>query len=154
MLSREAKKEMNTEFWGLFRKEMRKYKSSNGFGMNWTNYPSDVKYVYIRMETDGKSARLCMDIQAKDEGIRSIIWEQMTELKKVLEAEMNWETVWIEHFINKDGLTLSRIKWEKEGVNFFHKEDWPEIMSFLKDRIIEFDVFYQEFKDILIALAE
>jgi hypothetical protein len=106
------------------------------------------------MEVDGKAAKLCFDIQAKDEGVRSILWEQMIELKKVLENTMNWEANWSEHFIDVNGQTISRISWEKHGVNFYKDEDWPEIMTFLEERIIEFDLFYQEFKDILIALAE
>jgi hypothetical protein len=154
MLTREQRKERNQNFWEAFRKFMKPYRSSNGRRINWINYPSDVKDIYIRMEADNKGARLCLDIQPKDEGVRSVLFEQMTELRKVLESHVNWEGIWNEHYHNKEGHSLSRISWEKDGIDFYKDEDWPEIMNFLKDRIIEFDVFYQEFKDILIALAE
>lgn len=154
MLTKEERKERNTAFWTDFKKYMRSFKSSNGRRMNWIGYPSDVKNIYIRMEIDSQSACLCFDIQSKDHGIRAILYEQMTELKKVLEATMNWETQWVEDYQTKEGLTISRILWESEPLNFYKDEDWPKIMEFLKDRLIEFDEFYQEFKDILVALAE
>lgn len=154
MLSKEERKERNTAFWAEFKKVMRPFKSSNGRRMNWIGYPSDVKNIYIRMEVDNLSARLCFDIQAKDEGVRAILYEQMTELKKVLESSMKTETHWIKDFQTKEGITISRVFWESEPLNFYKDEDWPKIMAFLKDRLIEFDEFYQEFKDILVALAE
>jgi hypothetical protein len=154
MLSKEERKARNTAFWSDFKKVMRSYSSSNGKRMNWIAYPSDVKYIYIRMETDNHSTRLCFDIQAKDPGVRSILFEQMTELKKVLESTMNLETQWIEEFQTKEGISISRIMWEDRTLNFYQDEDWPKIMEFLKMRLIEFDEFYQEFKDILVALAE
>ena len=83
MLTKEARKELNTHFWEGFRKEMRNHKSSNGRGINWINYPSDVKDIYIRLIVATKNASICFDIQPKDDDIRSILWEQMTELKVV-----------------------------------------------------------------------
>ena len=154
MLSKEQRKERNTAFWNGFRKFMKPYRSSNGSRMNWISYPSDVKDIYIRMEVDNIGARLCMDIQPKDDGVRSVLYEQMTELKKVLESEMSWETSWIEKYHTKEGHVISRICWQVDGLDFYRDEDWPQIMEFLKARLVEFDSFYQEFKDILIALAE
>ncbi|MFN5147372.1 MAG: DUF4268 domain-containing protein [Flavobacteriia bacterium] len=154
MLTREEQKTRNTEFWEKFRKYMNKYRSCNGRKMNWLNYPSDVKCIHIRLQTDSKGARLCFDIQPKDEGVRSIIWEQMTELKKVLDQSMNYETTWIERISSPEGRVYSRIMWEKDRLNFYNEEDHHLIFEFLKDRLLEFDEFYQEFKEILISLTD
>ncbi len=154
MLTKEQRRELNTRFWNGFKQAMRSVKSSSGRRISWVSYPSDVKYIFVRMELDNRHTRLCIDVQAKDSSVRAIIWEQMTELKKVLENEMNWDTIWIEDHVTNEGLSISRIKWEKEGLNFYDEGNWPEIMAFLKDRLVEFDRFYQEYKDILIALAE
>jgi hypothetical protein len=133
---------------------MSKVKSSNGRKMNWVSYPSDVKNIYIRLMVDSKGARLCLDIQPKDEGIREIVWEQMTELKKVMESTMQHETIWIERMSAENGRFFSRIMWEQKGLNYYHDEDKPQIFEFLKNRLIEFDEFYQEFKEILINLMD
>ena len=154
MLSKEEKKEKNLLFWSEFRKFMAKFKSSNGRKINWISYPSDVKNIFIRLQTDSKGARLCLDIQPKDQAIREIIWEQMTELKKVMENCMKHETIWIEQITSDDGRIFSRIMWEQQGLNFYNEKDKDQIFEFLKNRLIEFDEFYQEFKEILISLTD
>lgn len=154
MLTKEQRKELNSRFWNGFKQFMRPYKSSSGRRISWVSYPSDVKFLFVRMEVDNRFTRLCLDVQAKDPSIRAIFWEQLGELKKVLEAEMSIETVWIENQTTPDGHLISRIKWEQEGLNFYNETDWPKIMEFLKERLVEFDRFYQEYKDILITLAE
>lgn len=154
MLSKEERKQRNSDFWNSFRIEMRQEKSSTGRSMNWVNYPSDVKDIYIRLEADSKGARFCFEIQPKDEDIRSVLWEQMTELKNVMEAEMGPATAWNEFERLFNDRNVSRIYWEDDSVNFFKESDQPKIIDFLRSNLIHFDKFYQEYKDILIALAE
>ncbi len=153
MLSKEELKEKNSYFWNEFRKTMNKETSSTGRQINWINYPTGVKDIYIRMEVDSKGAALCFDIQPKSDSIRQILWEQMTELKTIMESEMGIEADWNEesHFWN-DRL-ISRIKWENKSLNYFNEEDIPLIIDFLKDKLKRFDKFYQEYKDIIVNLA-
>lgn len=154
MLSKEERKALNTEFWEGFRKEMRKIPSASGRGINWVNYPSDVKDVYIRLQADQNGARLCFDIQPKDDGIRSILWEQMTELKVVMESETGPATAWNENDHIFNDRTVSRVYWELDGVNFYNTGDHAAIKDFLREKLVRFDAFYQEYKEILILLAE
>lgn len=154
MLSKEEKKELNTIFWNEFRKEMRAVKSSNGRGINWINYPTDVKDVYLRLEAAASGVAVCFDIQPKDDGIRSILYEQMTELKKVMEKTTGEASSWNEVDRTINGRTVSRISWENDTLNFYKKDDHTAIKSFFKDKLILFDTFYQEYKDILVNLAE
>lgn len=154
MLSKEARKERNLVFWASFKEVMRKRVSSSGRRINWATYPTDLKNTYLRLISDGKLTAVCYDVQFKDEGIKEIFWEQLGELKKVIESSMNHPTKWNDSFINPEGIKLMRISWELENVNFYNEKDWPIIHQFFKDRLIEFDAFYQEFKDILINLIE
>jgi hypothetical protein len=85
--------------------------------------------------------------------VRQILWEQLHELKIVLESEMGTEGVWIENASTSVVPVFNRIIWERSDLNFYKPEDHPEILNFLADRLIHFDAFYQEFKDILINLA-
>lgn len=154
MLSKEARKERNLLFWAAFKEVMRNRVSSSGRRVNWATYPTEVKNTYFRLISDGKLTAVCYDIQFKDEGVQAIFWEQLGELKKVLEETMKYPTKWDESFINAEGIKVGRISWELENVNFYKDEDWPSIHQFFKERLIEFDAFYQEFKDILISLVE
>jgi hypothetical protein len=153
MFQKSEIKAINTDFWQGFKKYMQKTKSSNGRKINWLNYPSDVKDIYIRMEVDGKSAALCFDIQSKDPEIRALIWDQMIELQKLIDKTVKWDSIWIENLSSKQGVLFSRIKWEKENLSLFNKDDYSVIYKFLSERLIEFDLFYQEYKEILINLV-
>lgn len=153
MLTKEERKERNTLFWDGFRKEMRKIRAASGRNIDWVNYPTQVKDIYIRMETDSKGAAFCIDIQPKDDGIRALLWEQMTELKRLLEEDMG-EGEWIEIDRVFAGRNVSRIKWKKEGINFYKEDDLDAFKAFFKEKLVSFDYFYQEYKDILLALVD
>ena len=153
MLSKEERKERNTQFWDSFRKEMRRIPSSTGKGIDWISYPMQVKDLYLRMEVNGNAATLSIDIQPKDEGIRALIYEQLTELRRLLE-EVCGAAHWEEFHRVFAGRNVSRISWTKEGLNFYSDADIPEIKEFFKEKQIAFDEFYQEYKDILLALVD
>ena len=154
MLSKEARKERNEMFWAAFKEVMRGKVSSSGRRVNWATYPTEVKNTYLRLNSDGKLTAVCYDIQFKEPSIQEIFWEQLGELKKVMESTMNHPTKWQASFVNKEGKTIGRISWEMENLNFYKDEDWPEIQAFFKNRLLEFDSFYQEFKEILISLVD
>jgi hypothetical protein len=102
----------------------------------------------------GHQTAICFDIQFKDPGIQAIVWEQLTELKVVLENAMTVPTHWEPRFENAEGQIIGRIFWELADVNFYDKSDWPKIYAFFKKHLVEFDGFYQEFNDILITLVD
>lgn len=154
MISKEELKERNGQFWTSFQKEMRNVRSSDGKRINWIKYPLGVKDMYLRMETTGRFTSFALDLQPKDDGIRAILWEQMTELRVVLEDAMGSPGIWSEFDRVFAGRNVSRIYWERTDLNFFDDNDLLEIKEYLKEKLIAFDSFYQEFKDILINLAE
>lgn len=154
MLNKGELKERNIQFWSDFKEYMRPAISSNGRRINWLSYPTGVKFLYLRMECDKLGARLNFDIQAKDPAIREIVWEQMEELKKVLTDSMGDSGEWIFDLSTPDVESFCRITWELKNVNFFVEADHPEIFKFLKEKIIAFDEFYQNYKDILIQLIK
>lgn len=153
MLSKEELKERNTKFWSDFRRLMNHEKSVSGRQLNWINYPTEVKDIYLRMEFDQHGTRLCLDIQPKNDGVRSIIWEQMGELKKVLEDAMETEAIFTVDSHEYNGRKISRIHWENSELNFYKEEDTQLANEYLKNTLLKFDAFYQEYKDIIINLA-
>ncbi|MBU2019796.1 MAG: DUF4268 domain-containing protein [Bacteroidetes bacterium] len=153
MLTKEESTEINRQFWGEFHKQMRGKKSANGRSISWLNYPTDVKNTYLRMKVGKNSAVLQYDVQFKDSEIRAIVWEQLNELKKIMEKTMMLKGEWIPEIMTPEGLIVSRISWELTGVNLYNKADHPKIYSFLEEHLLKFDVFYQEFKEIIIHLV-
>jgi hypothetical protein len=106
------------------------------------------------MEADTEGARLCYDVQFKDLDVRSIVWEQLQELKAVLEDSMQHPTLWEQNKVLSDGRTIDRISWELKPVNYLVSADQARMLIFLQNRLLEFDRFYQEFKDVLILLVK
>ena len=153
MFSKEELKEIKTNFWDGFKIHMKKKRGVGNRKINWINYPSEIKLIFVRLDANHKSAKLCFDIQGKDDEIRKLIYEQMTELKFVLESQINYPTNWDEELNIKDQ-TISRIYWELKNVNFYDESDKLKIYKFLEERLIEFDRFYSEYKDILISLTD
>ncbi len=60
----------------------------------------------------------------------------------------------LEKMWNAEGRSFSRIMWQQEDVDFYLTKDRMVIFEFLKNRLVEFDAFYQEFKEILISLTD
>ena len=154
MLPKEERKAFNEAFWAGFKTYMRGALSSSGRRVNWSSYPTQVKHTYLRMVCEGNNISICFDIQFKDAGIQAIFWEQLTELKVVLEGAMSIPTHWNPEHFNREGQVLGRISWVLEGCNYYQKQDWPAIYAFFKKHLMEFDVFYQEFNEILITLVD
>ena len=154
MFSREEKHEMNVEFWNGFKQYMKNQKSSVLPRVNWLSYPTNLKHTYVRLYCDGESSALFYDIQFKDKEIRSIFWEQLLELKSLFNKQENHTSNWYEHFETKEGLFISRIEWACDEWSLYRQKDWRKIYRFFKDRLIEFDLFYQEYKEILINLIK
>lgn len=153
MFSREEKKQMNIDFWDGFKSYMRKSKSSVLPRVNWLAYPTDLKHTYLRLFCDDSITAVRYDIQFKDNDVRSLFWEQLNELKKLLNATMNIETRWVEH-MDSNGIVISRIYWESQDWSLYKTKDWKKMYRFLQDRLLEFDLFYQEYKEILINLIK
>lgn len=153
MYSKEESKQYKIEFWNAFRASMSKTRTTTGARVNWLHYPSHIKFIFIRLDVDEFGARFCIDIQSKDAGIRAIVWEQLHELKKVMESEMGTTGVWIENASSPAVPSFNRIMWEDKTLNLFEVNDREKIFAFLSDRLVRFDAFYQEFKDILINLV-
>ena len=154
MLSKDEQREKNKAFWGAFNDFMKKTRSSSGRRVNWVSYPTDVSCIFLRLHADAKGASIFFDIQPKDSGVREIIWEQLLELKVVLENSMSIPTHWIEDLQLSDGRTISRLSWQIDHLNYFKEADQVEIFTFFQTHLIEFDAFYQEFKEILINLVD
>ena len=154
MLSKQELKERNTRFWADFKSFMSEHKSVTGKRINWINYRTDIKFIFLRLEVDKFGARVCFDIQAKNESVREVVWEQMQELKKVMERTMGDDGIWIYDYSTPEITSFCRIKWELNNVNIFKDSDHILIFKFLEEKLVGFDQFYQEFKEIIVLLVK
>ena len=78
----------------------------------------------------------------------------MEELKGLINTQMNYPSEWNRGIQTKEGLVIDQISWKLDNVNYLNEANLVIIYDFLKNRIIAFDKFHQEFKDILINLVD
>ncbi len=152
MYDRETVRTTNALFFTSFGKFMMKQRSNSGNKVNWINYKTGVKSLYFRLEVDQRSARVCIDIQHKDEYIRELLFEQFLSLKTIFNTvtDNNWN--WIESYENETGNTFSRIYAEIEEVNIYKKESWHPIFNFYKHSLLKLDEFWIEFKALFLQM--
>jgi hypothetical protein len=152
MFTREQASLIKQEFWTTFGKYMSPIPSAEGNRINWVNYHTRVKNVYFRMDAGTKSAVIYIAIQHADPGIQELYFEQFLELKELLHATLQEEWEWQLHALTADGNVTTRIYKEISDVSVFNKDQWPELISFFKQRIIALDSFWENAKHTFHAL--
>lgn len=94
------------------------------------------------MDAGQKSASIAITLEHRDAGIRELFFEQFLELKELLHSTLGEEWIWQSNTV-VNGRTISQIILELPGVSIFNKDQWPEIISFFKPRIIAMDNFWE-----------
>ena len=146
MYSKQEASRLRQQFWTAFGQYISPVLSANGEQINWLNYKTGEKYIYFRMEADNKKASIGIELTHKDTGLQALYFEQFQQLRSLLHDTLQEEWIWQPHTHDEHGKPVSRIYTEKEKVNIFKQEDWPEIISFFKPRIIALDAFWSNAK--------
>jgi hypothetical protein len=146
MYSAAESSKIRQDFWTVFGQYMKPVPSAQGYRINWQNYKTGVKDVYFRMKTERDFISIGIEICNKDDELQQLYFEQFVEFRKLLEAELEEPWDWQLHQFDDLGKVVSRIQKVKIGLNVFDQNDWPEIISFLKPRIIALDAFWANIK--------
>ncbi|MHA4895313.1 DUF4268 domain-containing protein [Pedobacter sp. PWIIR3] len=147
MYSKDETTKLRQEFWTAFGQYMNLQRSSDDQKINWINYKTGLKHLYFKMDADGKAASIAIEMRHPDIAIQELIFEQFKEFKTLLGASLGEEWHWQLNTTDEYGKSISRIFMAKEGISIFKKEDWPELIAFLKPRIIALDNFWNDAKD-------
>ena len=146
MFKRDEASLLREEFWTAFGKYMSPVPSAEGLKINWINYRTTIKDVYFRMDANQKAATISITIEHKDAGIRELYFQQFEEFKTLLHTTLEEEWQWLLHAHITEDKVISRIYKEITGVSVFNKDQWPELISFFKPRIIALDRFWENAK--------
>jgi hypothetical protein len=98
------------------------------------------------MHADNKKAGISIDLTHKDREIQQLYFEQFLQFKNLFDEALNEEWNWHLHIHDEHGKVVSKILKEKTGVSIFQKQDWPQLISFFKPRIIALDEFWSSVK--------
>jgi hypothetical protein len=142
MYKREQASQLRQAFWTTFGQYIAPLLSAEGLKVNWLNYKTGLKHVYFRMQADNRKASIAIEITHPDAELQELFFEQFTKLKSLLHDEVGEKWEWQLHTTDESGKTISRIYKEISPVNMFNQEDWPQLISFFKPRIIALDEFW------------
>jgi hypothetical protein len=152
LLSRQQRKDLNTEFYTALGRVMQGSFSETGNTIKWTNYRTRIRHIYVRLETDHLGARFAVELQHPDEGIRQLYWEQFLELKTLMQSEFDQDLNWQDEVAKPNGTMISSINCSTDSGSVYKKETWPELFAFLKENLLAFDRFWASAFDIFKAL--
>ena len=142
MYTREQASQLRQAFWTAFGQYIAPHPSADGYKINWANYRTGLKHVYFRMQADKKKASIAIEITHPDPDIQELFFEQFQELRNLLHEYVGEEWEWELHTTNSEGRIISRIYKELPSVSVFNQNDWPDLISFFKPRIIALDDFW------------
>ncbi len=142
-------------FWTSFGKYVGHNKSASGKKAKWLNYKTGVKDIYFRMDVDKRTARVSIDLQHNDVGIRALFFDQFKEVKTVFEGiTKTSEWIWVEDYTDGYNKQISRIYVEIDQVNMYDKNTWNVIFPFFAKYLLALDEFWEEFKDLFKQLEK
>lgn len=154
MFSKEETKQLKLDFWTGLGERLELEKGLHGNKVNWMSFNTKIKHLYFRMEVDEMAARLCIDLQFPDQGIREIYFEQFTAFENILtekfEAKIHWQPV----FMHSNGKKIARISVQKKEVNIYNRNDWEDIYLFLINHFTKLEHFWAEFSEVFTSLKD
>jgi hypothetical protein len=147
LYTRDEAKKLKEKFWTSFGQFMTLVPGEERTKINWINYKTGVKHLYFRMEAEGKSAHIGIELTHPDAGIRSLMYEQLLAYKTVLHTELEEEWIWEDAYQDMYGKEIARVSLPmEEKASIFNQADWPTLISFFKPRIIALDQFWSTAK--------
>lgn len=145
MYTRNEASRLKEEFWTAFGRYLSPALSAEGLKINWINYHTRIKDLYFRMNADKKSVSIAISFEQNDPATQQLYFDQFLQFKSLLHETLGEEWNWQLHE-PVDGKTISRIYKELRGVSVYNRDQWPDIISFLKPRIIALDLFWTDAK--------
>jgi len=142
MYTRQEASRIKQAFWTTYGQYMRPVPSASGEKVNWVNYKTGIKHLFFRMHADKQKAFIAIELNNQNLTLQQSHWDQLIELKPLLETELQEEWEWLSMMNDEYGKIVSMVKKEIDEVNIFNQDDWPQIISFFKPRIIALDSFW------------
>jgi len=142
MYTKQEASRLREAFWTTFGQYMRPVLSADGLKTNWVNYKTGIPGVRFRMDADAKDATIAIELTHADAYTRMAYYHQFEQLKHVLHETLGEPWQWQPDATDEYGKPTSRISTTLTGINIYNNNDWPQIISFFKPRIIAFDEFW------------
>lgn len=134
------------QFWKTFGQYMAPVPSAAGAKINWINYKTSVRFIrFIMNERDGEIV-IAVELSNSDLISQGNDFEQLRVLKTQFLQICGEDWIWTKCLKDTHGKTISSVSSALGNVKVSQEEDWSEIISFLKPRLIALDEFWNQYK--------
>ena len=140
MFSKEESRQLREDFWTSFGKS---------FPRKWILYDTKIKGFSFKFHFDTKKALVALDLEDDLEN-RINYWEKLQSLKAILTSDYISEVIFEEEYFLENGKEISRVYLPLEQkVSIHNKNSWRDVMVFFNDTMHQFELFFEEYRDIL-----
>jgi hypothetical protein len=126
-------------FWTRFGQYMKPVLSAEHQPVHWINYKTGFRHLYFRMDAF-HTARIGIEVTHPDPGMQQLFFEQFVALKPLFMEYIGEQWVWRPP---ASGIHAS-IFTELPGYSIMNRENWPQLISFFKPRMIALDAFWSQ----------
>lgn len=140
MYSKEETQKLKREFWVTFAEK---------YPRKWVLYDTKIKDFSFKFYVDNKKAQVLIDIEHRNDDLRTGYFEKLEALKNILEEEFIKDLVFEKNYVLENGKTISRIWIEKLGVSVSNRSYWDEIFAFYNEKMNALELFYSEYDDFI-----
>lgn len=137
MYTKQEIQKQRQAFWTTFGKYMQPILSADGEKVNWINYKTGIPGIQFKMDADSEYASISIVLSHNDSERRSSFYNKLLQLKMVLHEAVGGEWLWQPDVTDEYGKHVSKVDTTLHNINILRNEDWPQIISFFKPRIIE-----------------
>lgn len=142
MYSKQEVSQLRQEFYTSLGRYMTPILSADGEKINWINYKTGEKHVFFRIDADQRLASIAIEITHPSLTEQKLFFDQFLKQKYILEDIIGEPWEWALHIAGPHHKILSRIHKDIAPINIYNKEDWPQLISFFKPRLIALDEYW------------
>jgi hypothetical protein len=142
MYTREEASRQRQAFWTAFGQYMQPVLNADNERVSWVNYKTGIAGIHFRMNADHNHATIAIVLSQADPSVRISYYRQFEQIKNMLHDTLGESWQWHSAIADESGKTISTIVRRIDGVNIHKNEDWPQLISFFKARIIALDAFW------------
>ena len=142
MYTKQEAQKQRQAFWTTFGQYMQPILSAAGEKINWINYKTGIQGIHFKMDADTEQASIAIVFSSNDSDIRRTYYDQLLQLKSVLTETTGEPWDWQPDMQDEYGKQITKVGIVLDNVNILRKDDWPMIISFLKQRIVALDAFW------------
>ena len=140
MYSKAENQRLNHDFWVAFAEK---------YPRKWVLYDTKIKDFSFKFFADNKKAQVLIDIEHRNDDLRSQYFEKLEALKGILEDEFIKDLVFEKNYTLENGKTISRIWVEKNGYSMSNRNHWEYIFDFFFEKMNALELFYLEYDEFI-----